>query len=106
MTTTSWETKVVAKQQAAREKIPKEWLLPASVTDTLQFPLSEHATNTMDIPRKSGIMSEKELEITEKYTVTELLVLLAKGDLSALEVTLAFSKRAALAQQLVRYFDC
>lgn len=105
MATTSWETKVVAKQQAARERIPKEWLLPASVTDALQFPLAEHATNTLEIPRKSGILSEKELDITEKYTVTELLALLAKGDLSALEVTLAFSKRAALAQQIVRHFN-
>ena len=106
MTSTSWETKVAAKQQAAREKIPKEWLLPASVIDALQFPLSEHPTDTMDIPRRSGVMSDKELEITEKYTVTELLARLAQGDLSALEVTLAFSKRAALAQQLVRQFDC
>ncbi|RMZ70987.1 general amidase-b [Pyrenophora seminiperda CCB06] len=93
--------KCVAKQQAARNKIPKEWLLPASVTDALQFPLSEHPTDTLAIPRQSGVMSEKELEITERYTVTELLALLAKGELSALEVTLAFSKRAALAQQLL-----
>lgn len=106
MTSTSWDTKVVAKQQAAREKIPKEWLLPASVIDALQFPLSEHSTDTMEIPRKSGVMSDKELDITEKYTVPELLAHLVQGDLSALEVTLAFSKRAALAQQLVRHFDC
>ncbi|CAE7007194.1 hypothetical protein PTNB85_01385 [Pyrenophora teres f. teres] len=101
MTSTSWETKVAAKQQAAREKIPKDWLLPASVTDALQFPLSEHPINMMDMPRKSGVMTERELDITEKYTVTELLTLMAQGDLSSLEVTVAFSKRAALAQQLL-----
>ncbi|EDU40765.1 acetamidase [Pyrenophora tritici-repentis Pt-1C-BFP] len=63
--TSSWETKVAAKQQAAREKIPKDWLLPASVTDALQFPLSEHATNTFEIPRKSGLSCLTETYFTE-----------------------------------------
>lgn len=103
MTATSWETKVAAKQQSNRDKIPKEWLLPSSVLEALQMPLAEHPNrvNDMDIPRKSGVMTEKELEITEKYTVEQLLLKLKNGDLSSLEVTLAFSKRAAMAQQLV-----
>ncbi|KAL1793520.1 hypothetical protein ACET3X_008502 [Alternaria dauci] len=55
----------------------------------------------MDIPRKSGILDEKELDITEKFTVEELLQQLRMGVLSSLEVTIAFSKRAAIAQQLL-----
>lgn len=104
MASTSWESKVAVKQQSSREKIPKEWLLPASVTDMLQMPLSEHPNRLMKmgIARKSGLLSEKELEITEKYTVEELLKQLKDGALSSLEVTIAFSKRAAMAQQLVR----
>ena len=67
------------------------------------MPLAEHpnCVNDMDIPRKSGIMTEKELDISEKYTVQELLLKLRSGELSSSEVTLAFSKRAAMAQQLV-----
>jgi amidase len=104
MAISTWESKVASKQQAGCEKIPKEWLLPASITKMLQVPLPEHPNRIidMDIPRKSGIMSGKELEITEKYTVEELLEQLRNGRLSSLEVTLAFSKRAAIAQQLVR----
>ncbi|KAI4704841.1 hypothetical protein J4E89_009426 [Alternaria sp. Ai002NY15] len=55
----------------------------------------------MGIARKSGLLNEKELEITEKYTVEELLKQLKDGTLSSLEVTIAFSKRAAMAQQLL-----
>ena len=104
MAVTAWESRVAAKQQACRDKIPKEWLLPASITNLLQAPLSDHPNRVieMDIPRKSGIMNEKELNITEKFTVDELLQQLRKGVLSSLEVTIAFSKRAAMAQQLVR----
>ncbi|CAG5176048.1 uncharacterized protein ALTATR162_LOCUS8285 [Alternaria atra] len=103
MAITAWESKVAAKQQAGRDKIPKEWLLPASVMNLLRVPLPEHPNRIieMDIPRQSGILSEKELNITEKYTVEELLEQLRKGVLSSLEVTIAFSKRAAMAQQLL-----
>jgi amidase len=104
MTATAWESKVSAKQQSSRDKIPKAWLLPASITGILQEPLSEHPNRLikMDIARKSGILSEKELDITENHTVEHLLEQLKTGTLSALEVTIAFSKRAAMAQQLVR----
>lgn len=102
-TTSSWESAVAAKQQSCRDKLPKEWLLPSSILQTLQTPLEDHPNrvNDMDIPRKSGILTEKELDITEKYNVAQLLSKLKSGEFSALDVTLAFSKRAAIAQQLV-----
>jgi amidase len=104
MASSTWQEKAAAKQQSSLNKIPKEWRLPAAVTETLQKPLAEHSNRILelDIPRKSGIMSDKEIEITENFTVEELLNKLRDGVFSALEVTLAFSKRAALAQQLVR----
>jgi hypothetical protein len=104
MASTTWQTKVAAKQQSSRDKIPKEWLLPSSITGMLQLPLAEHPNRLMkmNIARKSGLLSERELEITEKYNVEELLEQLRTGALSSLEVTIAFSKRAAMAQQLVR----
>jgi amidase len=45
-------------------------------------------------------LTARELEITESYSTARLLSGLAKGVLSSLEVTTAFCKRAANAQQL------
>lgn len=57
---------------------------------------------SFDIPRRSGIFNEIELDITESYTASELLEKLASDVFTAVQVVTAFSKRAALAQQLVR----
>ena len=51
--------------------------------------------------RESGILAERELEITENYNVTQLIDALATGHLTSVEVTKAYCKRAAVAQQLV-----
>lgn len=56
----------------------------------------------MDVPRDCGLLSEKELEITER-TAVDLVKRLAKGELTAVEVTAAFCKRAAIAHQMVRF---
>lgn len=97
-----WQTKVLAKQAAIKARFPKEWLLPVEVLESLPSPLptSKVDLNTLDIPRRSGLLNEREIEITEAYDVKQLLAKLASGDLTSLEVTLAFSKRAAIAQQL------
>jgi amidase len=111
MSSITWESSVAAKQKSSLDKIPAEWRLPTSVTNALEMPLAERSNHLMemDIPRKSGVMTDRELEITERLTVEELLSGLKGGTFSSLEVTLAFSKRAAIAQQLVsclhsRYF--
>lgn len=66
------------------------------------MPLESNANNVLDVPRRSGILSERELHITEGYDVRGLLAGLAGGEMTAVEVTAAFSKRAAVAQQVVR----
>jgi amidase len=73
------------------------------VSDALQIPVAEHPNHVlqMELPRNSGLFSDRELAITENYTVEELLKRLRDDGLSSLEVTVAFSKRAAIAQQLV-----
>ena len=98
-----WQTKVSRKRQACRDKIPKEWLLPDSIRGVLQYPLEDHPNRLieMNIAKRSGVMTERELSITEDYTVSALLEALASSKLSALDVTLAFSKRAAIAGQLL-----
>lgn len=102
---------IVGKKQAQLDaRIPAEWRLPAkwipagmltpeeSVTNTTQY----EAVNVMDVPKQCGLLSTKQLEITEKWDVKGLLGELAGGRLTAVEVCEAFCKRAAIAQQLTR----
>lgn len=99
----TWQERVSVKQKESRDAIPQAWMLPAAITDSLKLPLVSNPNRLMelDIVRRSGLLTDHELEITEKYTVGELLSRLASGQLTSLEVTVAFSKRAAIAQQLV-----
>ena len=55
----------------------------------------------MEVPLTCGILSETELKITSDYDATALLEKLRSGVWSVEEVTVAFCKRAAIAQQLV-----
>jgi amidase len=98
-----WEKRVAAKRQACADKIPAAWRIPDNYLDNFQTPLVENKNNLIEAQavRKSGILTEQELRITEDYTIAELLSALADGTLTSAEVTLAYSKRAAVAQQLV-----
>lgn len=98
-----WQHKVALKQQECLREIPAEWKIPESLLSPLRLPLAEHKNDLIqrDVVRKSGILTERELQITERYTVSGFLTALAEGKLSSVEVTLAFSKRAAVTQQLV-----
>ena len=106
----SWQTKVAEKRAQRQKAIPTEWLLPESITKTLPSisDLSKSKVNliALDIPRKSSILTKRELEITEEYDVSSLLENLSTGGLTSAEVTLAFCKRAAIAQQLVSISAC
>lgn len=87
-----WEI-VAAEQQAQRDaKIPKEWILPK--------PVPASRSNLMSVPYECGIMSKEELAWTER-DATDLLRELAAGRIKSYDLTLAFCKRAAIAQQLV-----
>lgn len=105
-TTSSWESRAAEKRTKAAEGIPDAWRLPSHILDELKLPLesSKNDLISLDIPRKSGILSEIELEITESYTTGELIKKLAIGSFTAVQVLTAFSKRAAIAQQLVRFY--
>lgn len=98
----SWQDIVAQKRKAAGELVPAAWQLPDAIWESLSLPLEGNANRLvgLDIPRRSGLFSSRELEITENYNTTQLLAALGKGQLSSLEVTTAFCKRAALAQQL------
>jgi amidase len=94
----AWKELVDAKRRSNFEKIPKEWRLSE---DLLQKVHSNPNANVLDIPVTCGILTPKEIDITGAPDATTLLQKLANGDLSAYEVTLAFCKRAAIAQQLI-----
>ena len=94
----SWQALATRKRQQCAREIPPEWHLPDSLA---QWPQGERLI-AADIPRKSGLLSDSELQITENYTATQLVAKLATGELRSVEVTTAFCKRAAIAQQLVR----
>ena len=98
----SWQSKVAHKRQERDEAIPKEWMAPSHITDLLKYPLDKNINRLidLDVVRKTGILSDRELSITEDSPVPDLLARIASGDFTCVEVTTAFSKRAAIAQQL------
>ncbi|KAN0110279.1 putative fatty-acid amide hydrolase [Hyaloscypha variabilis] len=84
----------IAAEKRAQQwgKIPKNWRIP-----TERF---HNATNVMDIPLTCGLLNETESIITSNYDATALLEKLKAGVWSVEQVTVAFCKRAAIAQQL------
>ena len=70
--------------------------------DEKALPGREEQRDATSIPKT--ILEEKEIGITENYNAEELLEKLAKGELSAEEVTKAFCRRAAVAHKLVSCF--
>lgn len=101
-TAQNWQGQAATKRSQCEGLIPPAWKLPSAIVQGLAHPLEASKNNLieLDIPRRSGILTEKELHITEAYEVRRLLQALASGELSSLEVTTAFCKRAAIAQQL------
>lgn len=104
----TWKAKAEQKFQQCQSQIPEEWRLPSEVTQDLVQPLEASKNDLIElgVARRSGILTAKEVQITEEYDVQQLLKALAAGKLTALEVTVAFCKRAAIAQQLVWMIFC
>ena len=86
----SWHERAADKRRRIDQSIPDAWKIESP-------PIGD---SVFDFPGKSGLLSAKELTITES-TATDLVKKLATGELKSVEVTLAFCKRAALAHQLV-----
>jgi len=88
----SWETISCTVQKSLFEAIPGKWRLPA--------PLNPSLTDVRSVPRTCGLLTPRQLEITEQ-TASELLPQLREAKLSSAEVTEAFCARAAVAHQCV-----
>jgi len=85
-----WEELAADKRDRLAKTIPGEWKLQ-SLPDT---------SSAFDYLKTSGVLSPQELEITES-SATDLVAELATGKRKSVDVTVAFCKRAAYAQQLV-----
>ena len=84
---------VAQEKQAQRDRaIPTEWKLK-------ELP-SPDVLNVTDVPRTSRILSDEELHITEDYDATALAQAIASRRLKSIDVTIAYCKRAAIAQQV------
>ncbi|KAF9890168.1 hypothetical protein FE257_006329 [Aspergillus nanangensis] len=98
--TPNWQERVAKKLQECANKIPAAWKISDDLTASLLSDSKNDLIRSSAI-RKSGILTEQELQITEKYTVSSLIAALAEGSLTSVDVTLAYCKRAAVAHQLV-----
>ncbi|KAJ5488145.1 hypothetical protein N7453_011599 [Penicillium expansum] len=87
------------------------WRLPAHLIPEGMLSISESITvgpksyqrvRVMVIPRTCGLLTYKELEITEKYDVRGLVAEMGEGRLKVEDVVRGFCKRAAIAHQLTR----
>ncbi|KAL0573367.1 hypothetical protein V5O48_008586 [Marasmius crinis-equi] len=94
--TTKVEWRTLASEKKAKQlaSIPKEWLdrLATNIPPSTELDVTSY-------PRVCGLLDGRELDITES-DVTSLLLKVASGEWTALEVTIAFCKRAVIAQQL------
>jgi amidase len=73
-----WQSISAKKREQRDVLIPKEWRLPG---ETLGLYHKDTPLNVLDVPRTCGILSAKELELTEKYDATALLAMLASGEI-------------------------
>lgn len=89
-----WVKVASAAQVTLAESIPTEYRIPQE-----QLP-SESQQDVTLWPKESGWFSSKELDITDS-TASKILENIASKSWSSEEVTRAFCKRAAAAQQLV-----
>ena len=81
-----WQTIRDRKLADVASRIPTEWQIPSS-----QLPSATQA-NVLDVPRTCGILSPREIHITEEYNARELAKAIRERRFTAVEVTTAFCK--------------
>ena len=81
---TDWRSVSRRKKAEQNERIPKEWKLDA-------LPGAD-VKSYVDIPRKSGLLTKEELDITERYDAVALAEAIRAKKLKCISVTRAFCK--------------
>ncbi|KAJ8519145.1 hypothetical protein ONZ45_g3862 [Pleurotus djamor] len=91
MDQTNWKEKCADRKQKQQNCIPAEWRIDTGDTSV---------QNVMDVPTTCGLLSSREINITDTVDVSLILDRLRKGEWSSVETTTAFYKRAIVAHQL------
>ncbi|KAH9949475.1 general amidase [Amylocystis lapponica] len=86
-----WKARCAARKAKQHDDIPSQWLIDPS-------PFNRQ--NVLGVPASCGLLSARELEITDTDDVDLLLANLRTAKWSSVEVTTAFYKRALVAHQL------
>ena len=87
-----WQKIASSAQENLFNSIPTKWRLPQ--------PPGPSLTDVRAVPKTCGLLTPKQLEISEQ-TASELVIQLKNRKLSSVEVTEAFCGRAAVAHQCV-----
>ncbi|EEH22153.1 hypothetical protein PABG_04364 [Paracoccidioides brasiliensis Pb03] len=87
-----WKEIVREKRRSQAESIPLAWRLPNIPADFV---------NSTDVIESCDVLSDREKQITNVTDASTLLSKISTRELSSLEVTTAFCKRAAVAHQLI-----
>lgn len=82
--TPKWQSVAWQKKDQQFARIPSQWRLP-------QLP-PPSITNYLQIPRDCGLLTKKELDITEGYDATALAKAIRERKLTCVDVTTAFCK--------------
>ena len=96
--TQDWKERARIRKLQQENEVPKEW--------RIKTPPNLESTRVLDIPRNCGLLTPRELSITETDNVELTLRNLASGKWSSVEVTTAYYKRAIIAHQLVESIIC
>lgn len=88
-----WSKRGADKRIRLFHSIPEEWKLRKYYG---------RESNVLNIPTECGKLSAEELSITNS-TASDLVEKLSRGELKAVDVTVAFCKRTTVAHQLVRH---
>ncbi|KAG9050583.1 hypothetical protein FS837_004441 [Tulasnella sp. UAMH 9824] len=91
MSSSNWQEIASERKRKQEGLIPPEWRIPSPPEDLL---------DVTSIPRTCGLLTPRELEITDTIDINVILSKLADGTWSSVEVTRAFLKRAIIAHQL------
>ncbi|GAA5830768.1 hypothetical protein JCM11251_001068 [Rhodosporidiobolus azoricus] len=94
LTKENWREKAAAKRARRDALIPVEWRLSEKALK------DQSLDNVIEISSTCGILTQRELEITELDEVEELAGRIAVRKYTSVEVTTAFCKRASIAHQL------
>ena len=87
--TGNWAIVAQAKQQRNFEQIPTEWRIQPA-----------ESVHVMNVPASCGVLDATQIKITET-PAPELVAQMRTGTLKSYDVVTAFTKRAAVAHQLV-----